>query len=98
MIFNESNVKVVRENGYLTKYAGKKAPYFPFTEEDVKNNIILLIDTAYYKSRIYYLTNYDNGVADFTGFSSTVVNRLSFDFKTMNISSVNYPWATGVAN
>ena len=55
MIFNESNVKVIRENGYLSKYVGKKAEYFPFTKDDVKNNLIVLIDYSVTSYRIYYL-------------------------------------------
>lgn len=95
MIFNESNVKVIRENGYLSKYEGKKAPYFPFTKDDIENKVIVLNDKTYYDNGFFYLISYINNIAYFICFSSLGANRLNFDFNTMRISSNKYNWAVG---
>ena len=92
MIFNGSNVKVIRENGYLTKYTNRKAPYFPFTEEDIKNNILILCDNEYLSGRIFYLSNYDAGIAYFFGLSPSGARMLSFNFNSMVINVGDYKW------
>lgn len=92
MIFNESNVKVIRENGYLTKYAGKKAPYFPFTEDDVKNNLIVLFDETYDGGRYFYQNVITGKTVYFTAIVPSGARRLSFDFTSMVILSSDYNW------
>ena len=91
MIFNESNVKVIRENGYLSKYAGKKAPYFPFTKNDLKNNVIIIIDNSYLNSRIFIYSYFSDNKAFFNSISFDSYFELIFNFSTMNITHINKP-------
>lgn len=97
MIFNESNIKVIRENGYLSKYLSNKAPYFPFTKEDIKNNIIVLIDNSYDTSRCFYYINFFNDeIAYFIAFSGNGAKIISFNFTSMVIGEETFNWGKGV--
>ena len=94
MIFNENNVKVIRDNGYLNKYVNKVAPYFPFTEEDAENNLLVLIDASYRSGHIFYLISCVNDIAYFISFSEhgTGIYILNFNFITYKISINQYSW------
>ena len=96
MIFNESNVKVIREYGYLSKYVGKKAPYFPFTSNDLKNNVIILIDSSYTSSRTFIQIAVDDNKAIFYSFYNDKYSELIFNFGTMEITRIIKPLNSGV--
>ena len=89
MIFNESNVKVIRENGYLSKYVDKKAPYFPFTKNDSKNNVIFITDSTYEGSRIFIQFASNKNKCYFCTPYGAKHTELIFDFNTMEITRIN---------
>ena len=95
MIFNRSNVKVIKENGYLSKYVGKTAPYFPFTIDDAINNMIILKDDTYLNGKYFYLLSYVNNNVYFISFRENGSGEyiIGFNYQTYNISFNSYSWS-----